>query len=213
VAAAAWARPLSEFPSLVPGRSKPRKGFLTPEQFAKLLKHIPEHLHPVVKFSYLTGCRIGSTKQITWTMVAKDCSEIELPGEITKSGEPLTLPLVGGLSEISTSLKKMFRDETKPVFETRNLRYLWYEGCAAAGFGVYDRKKRKYRGLELHDLRRSAVRNLIRAGVDRGTAMSISGHKTEHVFERYNITSTEDRKQALIRVSDYNAKQTKASKA
>ena len=196
----------------MPADSKPRKGFLTPEQFAKLMEHIPAHLQPVITFSYLTGCRIGATKKILWSMVSEDCSEIELSGEITKSGGPLTLPLVGELAEISKSLKKMFRDESKPVFDVRNLRYLWYEACSAAGFGSYHKKKRVYRGLELHDLRRSAVRNLIRAGVDRGTAMSISGHKTEHVFERYNITSTEDRKAALLRVTQYNAKEVKEAK-
>jgi integrase len=195
----------------MPADSKPRKGFLAPGDFAKLLAHIPAHLQPVVKFSYITGCRIGAAKKITWAMVAKDYSEIELPGEITKTGEPLTLPLVGPLAEVATTLKKIFRDESKPVFDVSNLRYAWYEACAASGFGKYDSKKREYLGLKLHDLRRSAARNLIRAGVDRGTAMSIRGHKTENIFERYNITDASDRADALIRVGQYNKQQAKAS--
>jgi integrase len=134
-------------------------------------------------------------------------SDVFFDGEkITKTGEPLTLPLAGPLAEIAVTLKKMFRDESKPVFDVRDLRYSWYKACAAAGFGVYDSKTRKYRGLQLHDLRRSAVRNLIRAGVDRGTAMSITGHRTESVFERYNITNAADRKDALIRVGLYNSR-------
>jgi Phage integrase family len=72
---------------------------------------------------------------------------------------------------------------------------------------------RNYRGLQLHDLRRSAARNLIRAGVDRGTAMSITGHRTEAVFERYNITNAAGRKDALIRVGQYNSRQAKQIKA
>jgi len=195
----------------MPTDSKPRKGFLAPSDFQKLLDQFPANLKPVVKFSYITGCRIGAAKKITWSMVAKDCSEIELPGEITKTGEPLTLPLVGPLAEVATTLKKMFRDESKPVFDVRDLRYSWYKACAASGFGVYDSKTRVYRGLKLHDFRRSAARNLIRAGVDRGTAMSITGHKTESVFERYNITDATDRKDALIRVGQYNSRQAKAS--
>jgi integrase len=195
----------------MPADSKPRKGFLAPDQFNKLLEHIPAHLKPVVKFSYITGCRIGAAKKSTWAMVARDCSEIELPGEIIKTGEPLTLPLVGPLAEVATTLKRMFRDESKPVFDVRDLRYSWYEACAASGFGVYDSKTRVFRGLKLHDFRRSAARNLIRAGVDRGTAMSITGHKTESVFERYNITDATDRKDALIRVGQYNSRQAKAS--
>ncbi|HEY6444630.1 MAG TPA: tyrosine-type recombinase/integrase [Candidatus Acidoferrales bacterium] len=195
----------------MPADSKPRKGFLAPDQFVTLLKHIPKRLQPVVKFSYATGCRIGATKKITWNMVARDYSEIELPGEITKTGEPLTLPLAGPLAEVATTLKKIFRDESKPVFDVRDLRYSWYKACAASGFGVYNSKTRVYRGLQLHDFRRSAARNLIRAGVDRGTAMSITGHRTESVFERYNITDAADRKDALIRVGQYNSRQAKAA--
>ena len=123
------------------------------------------------------------------------------------------MPLVGPLAEIATTLKKLFRDESKPVFDSHDLRYSWYEACHAAGFGVYDSKKRVYRGLTLHDMRRSAARNLIRAGVDRGTAMSITGHRTENVFERYNITDTDDRKAALIKVGQYSRQQVKASNA
>jgi integrase len=142
-------------------------------------------------------------------MVAPDCSEIELPGEITKTGEPLTLPLAGKLAEIATTLKKLFRDESKPVFDSRDLRYCWYEACAKAGFGVYDSKKRIYRGLTLHDMRRSAARNLIRAGASETVAMSITGHKTSSIFKRYNITDTNDRKDALIKVGQYSARQVK----
>lgn len=48
-----------------------------------------------------------------------------------------------------------------------------------------------------HDLRRSGIRNLVRAGVALAVAKKISGHETDSVFDRYNITSVEDQRAAL----------------
>jgi integrase len=193
---------------VLPSDSKPRKGFIDLDDFATLRDALPEHLRPTVTFLYYSGCRSGAAAKITWSMVSKDCSEIELPAEIMKNDEPLILPLVGPLEQIAAMLREMRKSFPKPedqVFNFRNFRFAWNKTCDRLGLGKFDKKLRRYDGLKPHDFRRSAARNLIKAGVDRRTAMKITGHKTEHIFERYNIKTTEDVREALIKVGKFKS--------
>jgi integrase len=170
-----------------------RKGFLERKDFERLIKVLPTHLRPLVTFLYWCGCRIGETLQIEWSQVDLDARQIRLEPEQTKGDEGRIVPL-------SSELVNMLRDiEPKEgtVFDGTNLRKEWMEACAACELGTVTEVEGRpydplYSGLTLHDMRRSAVRNMRKAGISEKEAMRISGHKTRAVFERYNIVSTED---------------------
>jgi integrase len=74
-----------------------------------------------------------------------------------------------------------------------DFRRSWKSACNATGVP----------GRRFHDLRRSAIRNLVRAGVPEVVCMAISGHRTRAIFDRYNISSEDDLREAAQKVTLY----------
>jgi integrase len=75
--------------------------------------------------------------------------------------------------------------------QIKNYQAAWHTACKKAGLI----------GKFLHDTRRTTVRNMIRAGIPDTVAMKISGHKTRSVFDRYNIISEDDLREAAKKIS------------
>lgn len=165
-----------------------RKGFLERNQFEKLLSKLPTHLRPLVTFLYYCGVRVGEAVQIQWSQVDLAAALIRLEVEQTKTSEARTVPLPDVLVDVLKRVKK----KKGLVFTNRRLRDDWAKATEDAGLS----------GLLMHDLRRSAIRNLIRAGVPEKVAMAISGHKTRSVFDRYHIVDTTDVTNAMMRLQN-----------
>src|SRR5882672_8928495 len=124
---------------------------------------------------------------------------LKYPSRATRCRRSVILPLS---KELTGMLKKLFRKDG-PVFDTTNFRREWIKACVKLGLGKMTGEEwHQYGGLIPHDFRRSAVRNLIQAGVDQSTAMRITGHRTVAVFQRYNIVSTEQLHEAMAKVSE-----------
>jgi integrase len=99
----------------------------------------------------------------------------------------------------------VFHRAGQPVGDVRKA---WAQACISAGLCRVvghnaDGTERKAPTRLFHDLRRSGVRNMVRAGVRERVAIEISGHRTRSIFDRYNITSEDDRREAMQRMSDY----------
>jgi integrase len=131
-----------------------------------------------------------------------DGQAIRLRAEHSKNRRGQVLPLEGDLARIMERRKAALQftreDKTEAlsahVFHrdgapVGDFRKAWATACKEAGVS----------GRLVHDLRRSAVRNMTRAGVPETVAMAISGHKTRSVFDRYNVTSDRDLREALQR--------------
>jgi integrase len=93
----------------------------------------------------------------------------------------------------------LFHHKGEPIGDFRKA---FDAACAAAGL----------QGILPHDLRRSAVRNFIRAGVKETVAVRLSGHRTRSVFDRYNIVSSDDLVEANEKLEAFLAEAVKQSK-
>jgi integrase len=180
-----------------------RTGFLEYVKFEELLNLLPSSLKPLVEFLYSSGVRSGEALQVEWSQVDLANFTIRLEADQTKNSEARELPM----SRLLHSMLSEVEPKKGRVFNDTNLRKSWERACAACGLGTITKAKSedgnaftKYEGLRLHDLRRSAVRNLVNADVPQTVAMKISGHKTSAVFQRYAIVSPSDKHEAQRRV-------------
>ena len=190
-----------------------RAGFFEADQVDALCAKLPAALRPVIRFAYITGWRISSeVLSLEWRQVDFAAGEVRLDVGSTKNRAGRVFPFTPELRALREAqhaeqlglaragkicpwvfFRLVAKGRRGPTHPKRIRRFdkAWKAACRAAGCP----------GRIPHDLRRTAVRNLVRAGVPERVAMQMTGHKTRSVFERYNIVSEGDLRDAALKLA------------
>jgi integrase len=183
-----------------------RRGFFTEEDYKLLRAALPDHLKIPFIIGYWTGMRAGEIVGLRWEQVNLEEGWLRLEPGTTKNGRGRTVPLVQEVREVL----QRWREHTL-------LRYphcSWI--CQYRGTQLKRLPKRTWdkiceqvglKGKLFHDLRRTAVRNMVRVGISERVAMEISGHRTRSVFDRYNIIDEADLVHVRTRLQDWTKNQ------
>lgn len=170
---------------------------------------IAADLEPVVRFAALTGWRQGEILGLQWRQVELDSETVHLDPGSTKNKEGRTFPFStcpplrdllraqrertkAGEKRTGKIVPHAFHRNAKPISAMRGA---WNGACKRAGL----------QGAWFHDLRRTAVRNLERAGVPRSVATKLTGHKTESVYRRYAIAAEAALKEGVAKLASLHA--------
>ncbi len=204
---------LPAFPKLK--ENNVRKGFLEDSQYRKLVEGSELWFRTLVELGRTYGWRVSELIGLSVKQVDLAQRVIRLEPGTTKNNEGREVVMTDAVFTLlsacvigKTADDKVFaRKNGKPV---RDFRNAWENACVRASVGTVlcarcsepktsgqrcpkcKAKHSKYSGLIFHDLRRTAARNLRRAGIAEGVIMSIGGWKTRSVFERYAIVNRTD---------------------
>jgi len=171
----------------LPAAADPREGFFAQGDIAALLLELPAYLRPVVRFAALVGWRKEVVVGLQWADVDWEGAVITVPGSRMKGKKPVLFPF-----KYAPELREILEDQRTAqdgpfVFHEHGRRIktffeAWNSACERAGLT----------GRLFHDLRRTAARDLRRAGVDTKVIMKLCGWETDSMFRRYNIVDEID---------------------
>jgi integrase len=172
-----------------------RIGFLEHDAYLRLRNELPEAI------GYHVGSRLGELRGLRWAQIDLRQNRIVLNPGTTKNKEGRSLPIYGEMPywlNMQRDLQAAQCPDCEFVFHRDGEKIgefykSWRSACKRAGVA----------GLLFHDLRRTAVRNMIRAGISEKIAMQISGHKSRSVFDRYDIVNDRDIAEAAAKMERY----------
>ncbi len=183
-----------------PKESAPREGFFESEQFDAVRRQLPEDLQLAATIAYTFGWRMQSeVLTLERRQVDLDAGTLRLDPGTTKNDEGRVVYMPSDLKRlVAVQIERVRTLERSlgrvipflfPHLSGRfkgarqlDFRKTWATACDEAGLA----------GMLRHDFRRTAVRNMVNAGVPERVAMKVTGHKTGAVFDRYHIVSPAD---------------------
>jgi integrase len=200
-----------------PKDGAPREGFFERDQYEAVRRHLkPDDLQVAAAIAYTFGWRMQSEVLVLeQRQLDLEAGTLRLDAGTTKNGE-------GRVVYLTPELKSLLRGQVERVRAAekksgriipylfpylsgprrlgqrrRDFRKAWAAACRAAGMP----------GMHRHDFRRTAVRNMVNAGVAERVAMKVTGHKTRAIFDRYHIVSPSDLQDVARRLSAVPGKQ------
>jgi len=183
-----------------------RTGFFEEDQLQAVIRELPEHLRPIALYAWRTGWRRGEIVSLRWAAVDMAAGVVRLEPGRTKNGEGRSFPFVA--DPVLQSLIRSQREWVHRIERATGQVIPWVfpktNGHPVADFyGAWRAACRRagVPGRLFHDFRRTAVRNLERAGVSRSVAMKLTGHKTEAVYRRYAIVSEADLAEGVAKLA------------
>jgi integrase len=193
-----------------PKEAAPRAGFFEADAFPAVRGHLPTDLQTAVTIAYTFGWRMQSEVLALQTrQLDLAAGTIRLDPGRTKNDEGRVVYLTPELTALLTAhverVVTLSRDLAQVVpwlfphfakphrgSQRQDFRKAWKSACKAAG----------YTGMLRHDFRRTAVRNTVNRSISERVAMTITGHKTRAVFDRYHIVSPADLREAARKLAE-----------
>ena len=202
-----WLDTVPGFPDRL-RENPPRQGFFEHPEYLAVRAHLPAPWQDILDLAYYSGWRKQEILGLTW-------DEIDEAGGVIRLSPARSKTLVGRILPISPPIaealarRRARRDPTSPLvfhrdgIAVRRWRTAWRTACQAAGVPT----------RFLHDCRRTAARNLIRANVPERVAMLLTGHKSRAIFDRYNIIHEQELLDAGDQLVAYLAQQAQQAQA
>ena len=200
-----WLDTVPGFPDRL-RENPPRQGFFEHPEYLAVRAHLPAPWQDILDLAYYSGWRKNEILGLTW-------DEIDEAGGVIRLSPARSKTLVGRILPISQPIaealarRRARRDPDSPLvfhrdgIPVRRWRTAWRTACQAAGVPT----------RFLHDCRRTAARNLIRASVPERVAMLLTGHKSRAIFDRYNIIHEQELLDAGDQLVEYLAQHAQAT--